>query len=154
MFLQFPEPALGRTRSARKNSVRVTEFFGTGLNEQQKLLIVEQRGCTWVLVASIPQPLEAVLVVAVDDFGVGRTAEAGQGSNLSRSASFREERNGLSAPLLHSATAVPIVLPEFSRGVMRGECQRRFDASMLANFSQSVSTGTFSTGEGRRSMLR
>ena len=26
MFLQFPEPVLGRTRSTRKNSVRVTEF--------------------------------------------------------------------------------------------------------------------------------
>ena len=31
MFLQFPEPALGRTRSTRKNSVRVTESFGIGM---------------------------------------------------------------------------------------------------------------------------
>ena len=31
MFLQFPEPVLGRTRSTRKNSVRVTGFFGTGI---------------------------------------------------------------------------------------------------------------------------
>ena len=32
MFLQFPEPALGRTRSTRKNSVRVAEFLGTGMS--------------------------------------------------------------------------------------------------------------------------
>ena len=31
MFLQFPEPALGRTRSTPKNSVRVTESFGIGI---------------------------------------------------------------------------------------------------------------------------
>ena len=28
MFLQFPEPVLGRTRSTRKNSVTLTKFFG------------------------------------------------------------------------------------------------------------------------------
>ena len=33
MFLQFLEPALGRTRSTRKNSVRVTESFGIGMIE-------------------------------------------------------------------------------------------------------------------------
>ena len=32
MLLQFPEPALGRTRSTRKNSVRVTESFGIGMS--------------------------------------------------------------------------------------------------------------------------
>ena len=31
MFLQFPEPVLGRTRSTRKNSVTFTEFFGIGI---------------------------------------------------------------------------------------------------------------------------
>ena len=31
MFLQFPEPVLGRTRCTRKDSVRVTEFFGIGM---------------------------------------------------------------------------------------------------------------------------
>ena len=31
MFLQFPEPVLGRTRCTRKDSVRVTEFFGIGI---------------------------------------------------------------------------------------------------------------------------
>ena len=31
MFLQFSESVLGRTRSTRKNSVRVTEFFGIGI---------------------------------------------------------------------------------------------------------------------------
>jgi len=31
MFLQFPEPVLGRTRSTRKDSVRVTESFGIGI---------------------------------------------------------------------------------------------------------------------------
>ncbi len=33
MFLQFPEPVLGRTRSTRKDSVRVTESFGIGITE-------------------------------------------------------------------------------------------------------------------------
>ena len=32
MFLQFPEPVLGRTRCTRKDSVRVTEFFGIGMS--------------------------------------------------------------------------------------------------------------------------
>ena len=31
MFLQFPEPALGRTRSTRNDSVRVAELFGIGI---------------------------------------------------------------------------------------------------------------------------
>ena len=31
MFLQFPEPVLGRTRSTREDSVRVTESFGIGI---------------------------------------------------------------------------------------------------------------------------
>ena len=31
MFLQFPEPVLGRTRCTRKDSVSVTEFFGIGM---------------------------------------------------------------------------------------------------------------------------
>ena len=31
MFLQFSEPVLGRTRSTRKDSVRVTESFGIGI---------------------------------------------------------------------------------------------------------------------------
>ena len=31
MFLQFPKPVLGRTRSTRKNSVRVANFFGIGM---------------------------------------------------------------------------------------------------------------------------
>ena len=34
MFLQFPEPVLGRTRSTRKDSVRVTESFGIGMMRQ------------------------------------------------------------------------------------------------------------------------
>ena len=33
MFLQFPEPALGRTCSTRKDSVRVTESFGIGIRQ-------------------------------------------------------------------------------------------------------------------------
>ena len=31
MFLQFPEPALGRTRFTRKDSVTLTESFGIGM---------------------------------------------------------------------------------------------------------------------------
>ena len=32
MFLQFPEPALGRTRFTRKDSVTLTESFGIGIS--------------------------------------------------------------------------------------------------------------------------
>ena len=32
MFLQFPEPVLGRTRSTWKNSATLTEFFGIGMS--------------------------------------------------------------------------------------------------------------------------
>ena len=38
MFLQFPEPALGRTRSTRKNSVTLTEFFGIGMRKLRCLV--------------------------------------------------------------------------------------------------------------------
>ena len=31
MFLQFPEPVLGRTRSTRKDSVTLMESFGIGM---------------------------------------------------------------------------------------------------------------------------
>ncbi len=31
MFLQFPEPVLGRTRSTQENSVTLTEFFRIGM---------------------------------------------------------------------------------------------------------------------------
>ena len=33
MFLQFPEPVLGRTRSTRKDSIRVTESFRLGMKQ-------------------------------------------------------------------------------------------------------------------------
>ena len=39
MFLQFQEPVLGRTRSTRKDSIRVTESFGIGMTG--KMLVSE-----------------------------------------------------------------------------------------------------------------
>ena len=44
MFLQFPEPVLGRTRSTRKDSVRVTEFFGIGMSGHVACSLWERPG--------------------------------------------------------------------------------------------------------------
>ena len=58
MFLQFPEPVLGRTHSTRKNSVRVAEFFGIGItgacSAVLRILQDAKRGrVLWLLASSL-----------------------------------------------------------------------------------------------------
>ena len=97
------------------------------LDEQQKLLIGEQRGCAWILMASVSQTCQTIFVVGVNRFGVGRATEPGQGANFSRRTAFGEQGNGLGAALLYGTAAVSVVVPQLSRGVVGGQDQWLFD---------------------------
>lgn len=99
-----------------------------GLNEQQKLLVGQQRGCARILVATVSQARQTVFVVVVDRFGIGGTAQPRQGLNFPWRMALGEQSNGLGAALLHSAAAVSVVVPQLSRGVVGGQDQWLFDA--------------------------